>query len=278
VDIPIRFLPTQTVAPETFLIRQLAGEGMGPVAAMLNSLVIRGTEPVIVDTGASVTSGQWLEEAFSLVDPADVRWVFLSHDDTDHTGSLFEVLDRCPRATLVTNWFTVERMAADRLLPLERLRLVNPGESFPAGDRTLTAVVPPVYDSPTTRGLHDSATGVYWAADAFATYVPGQVDDVADLPPGFFREGFLQAQRMVSPWHNLVDPAKYEAHLDTVRSLDASVAVGAHGVPLTGGDIGSAFNLLSELPHLPGPQLLGQGDLDALLGVISAPPAAHSAA
>ena len=259
------------MSSETFLIRQLAGEGMGPVAAMLNSLVIRGAEPVIVDTGAAVTAGRWQEEAFSLVDPADVRWVFLSHDDTDHTGSLFDVLERCPQATLVTNWFTVERMAADRLLPLHRLRLVNPGESFRAGDRTLTAVVPPVYDSPTTRGLHDSATGVYWAADAFATYVPGEVEGVDDLPPGFVREGFLQAQRMGSPWVRLLDPAKYEAHLDTVRSLDPAVAVGAHGLPLSGGDIGSAFSLFTELPHLPAPELLGQGDLDALLAIMTTP-------
>lgn len=32
MDVPIRFLTTQTLAPETFLVRQIAGEGMGPRA------------------------------------------------------------------------------------------------------------------------------------------------------------------------------------------------------------------------------------------------------
>src|SRR5690242_8497127 len=121
MELPIRFLPTQTLAADTYLIRQIGGEGLGPVAAMMNTLVIRAAEPVIVDTGLSITKTEWQEKVFELVDPADVRWVFLSHDDNDHIGSLFDVLERCPEATLVTNWFTVERMAGDRLLPLDRL-------------------------------------------------------------------------------------------------------------------------------------------------------------
>lgn len=272
MDVPIRFLPTQTIAPDTFLVRQLIGEGMGPVAAPLNTMVIRGAEPVLVDTGASLTSHAWMEETFSIVDPADVRWVFLSHDDTDHTGSLFEVLERCPQATLVTNWFSVQRIAADRLLPLHRLRIANPGESFSAGDRTLTAVVPPVYDSPTTRGLHDDRTGVYWGADAFALLVPGQVDDLGELDAGFVREGFLQEQRMLSPWVQWLDPARYQGYLREFRVLGASVGVGAHGVALRDRQVDMAFELMAELPHLPPASLLAQADLDALLALL-APPA-----
>src|SRR4029079_14727181 len=124
----------------------------GPVAAPINSLVIRGAEPVIVDTAMRINAPDWQEKVSERFAPADVRWVFLSHDDNDHVGSLFDVLERCPQATLVTNWFTVERMAADRLLPLDRLRLVNGGETFDAVDRTFQVVVPPNFDSPTTRG------------------------------------------------------------------------------------------------------------------------------
>ena len=129
-------------------------------------MVITGAEPVIVDTGNELSRAEWMEAAFSIVDPADVRWVFLSHDDHDHIGNLTAVLDACPQATLVTNWFTVERTWRAMELPLDRMRWVNPGESFDAGDRTLVAVRPPIFDSPTTRGLFDSRTGVYWAGTA----------------------------------------------------------------------------------------------------------------
>ena len=60
---------------------------------------------------------------------------------------------------------------------------MNDGESWRAGDRTLTAILPPLFDSPVTRGLYDDRTGVYWAADAFATPLPGPMNDVSELDP-----------------------------------------------------------------------------------------------
>ena len=45
-----RFEPS-LIAPETYLIHDHQGEGVGPVSVALNSLLIRSAEPVIVDTG-----------------------------------------------------------------------------------------------------------------------------------------------------------------------------------------------------------------------------------
>ena len=75
------------VAPETWLIPNLASAGPGQYLPV-NSLLVRGSEPIIVDTGAPVHRRRWLEQVFSLVDPEDVRWIFLSHDDSDHVGAL----------------------------------------------------------------------------------------------------------------------------------------------------------------------------------------------
>jgi flavorubredoxin len=274
MEIPIRFLPTQVIAPETFLIRQLAGEGLGPLAHPLNSMVIRGAEPVIVDTGIALTSAAWMEHAFEIVDPEDVRWIYLSHDDSDHTGSLGALIDRCPQATIVTDWFMIARMAGDIELPLERLRLLNPGESFVAGDRTITAHIPPVFDSPTTRGLHDASTGVYWAADAFASAIPAAVDDVADIDPAVYEESFLYDQRLLSPWQQWLDGDRYRAHLDGLRAMDASVVVGCHGVATHGAQIDRAFELLTQLPDLAPATRVGQMDLEVLLALLGAVPAA----
>ena len=109
------------IAPQTWLIHNVAPTGPGYIAA--NSLVVRGAEPVVVDTGAPVHREQWLEQVFSLVETQDVRWIFLSHDDGDHTGGLLDVLERCPSATLVTNFFTVDRLRLEMPeVPLDRMR------------------------------------------------------------------------------------------------------------------------------------------------------------
>ena len=35
-----------------------------------------------------LTKDDFFADVFSIVEPEDVRWLFLSHDDPDHTGNL----------------------------------------------------------------------------------------------------------------------------------------------------------------------------------------------
>ncbi len=270
MDLPVRACNTQHLTPDTHVVRQLMGEGVNPVAVFVNSMVITGAEPVLVDCGPAITRDIWMEHTFELVDPADVRWIYLSHDDVDHVGNLLPVLDLCPQATVVTTWFMAERMSADYLLPLDRLRWVNDGESFHAGDRDLVALTPPTFDSPTTRGLLDTNTFVYWASDSFGTPVTHEVDDAEQLDPDFFREAFQQMNRMLSPWHQWLDSARYRAHLDRLQSFGATTIASVHGPVLHGAGVPAAFDLLAELPALPAVTPPGQADLEAILAALVA--------
>ena len=90
-----RFEPTE-IAPDTFLIHDHQGEGTGPVSVALNTMVIRAAEPVVIDTGMKENRDQYLADVFSLVEPEDIRWVFISHDDVDHTGNLNALMELRP--------------------------------------------------------------------------------------------------------------------------------------------------------------------------------------
>lgn len=105
-----RVAPTK-VATGTYVIHEVQHALGQPLSVYLNSLVIQAAEPVIVDTGTVRNRRAWLEDVFGLVDPADVRWVFLSHDDADHTGNLAEVMAACANAQLVCSWAITERFA-----------------------------------------------------------------------------------------------------------------------------------------------------------------------
>jgi flavorubredoxin len=224
---PTRLHPTE-IAPETFLIHKHEGEGRAPVVIALNSMVIRSAEPVIVDTGAAEHQEQFLEDVFSLVEPTDVRWVYLSHDDIDHTGNVNALMAACANATLVLNWFMVERMGAALQVAPSRWRWIGDGDSFDVGDRVLQAVRPPIYDSPTTRGLFDPTTGVYWSSDGFATPMLTPVTRVADLDHSFWIEGMATFDNYISPWLSLVDPGRYAATVDRIADLRPSVIAGCH--------------------------------------------------
>jgi flavorubredoxin len=227
-----RLAPTR-VAPETYLIHNHHGEGEAPVIVALNTMVIRAKEPVVVDTGMAEHREQYLEDVFSLVDPEDIRWVYISHDDVDHTGNVNALMELAPNATLVVNWFMAERMGASLEVSPLRQRWIGDGEILDAGDRKLLAIRPPVFDSPTTRGLFDTTTGVYWASDSFATPMLHVARNVDEIDPQFWGEGMAMFNRYVSPWLALVDDAKFQKTVDRIAQLGATALTGCH-TPVVG--------------------------------------------
>jgi flavorubredoxin len=251
------------IAADTWLIPNLAPAGPG-LYLPVNSMVIRGREPVIVDTGAPLHRALWLDKAFAVVEPEDVRWIFLSHDDGDHTGALLDVLERCPNATLVTNFFAVERLALEKpALPLERMRWIEPGGSLDIGDRVLQLFRPPIFDGPTTRGLFDPKSRAMWIVDTFACLTPGSLD-AADLS----QDALAQMSAMnsaVSPWHAWLDRAAYGRHIDAVEAFGATTAASAHGPVLRGEQLDDAFDRLRGLAGAPIIPTPGQELLDALI-------------
>ena len=269
---PTTYVPPTEVAPETFVIHQIQPALGQPLFVYLNSMVIRGKEPVIVDTGTPANREQWLKDAFSLVEPEDVRWVFLSHDDVDHSGNLEEVISACPNAQLVCNWAMVERHTNCFDFPLDRCRWVMHEESFDVGDRTLHALRPPLYDSPTTRGLFDSSTGVYWSVDTFATPLPDPGAGVADLDAEFWDFGMtLFAYGALCPWLSLVDPEKFGRYVDGIQGLDIKTIAGCHTPVIEGSHIGVAFDIVRRLPTVEPPPLPDQSILDQIIAATSEP-------
>jgi flavorubredoxin len=252
------------IAADTFLIHNHQGEGTAPVCVALNSMVIRGEQPVVVDTGVAENEEQFLADVFSLVDPTDVRWVFISHDDVDHVGNLNVLMAACPNATLVVNWFMVERMGESLAAPPTRWRWIGDGDSLDVGDRVLQAVRPPIFDSPTTRGLFDPTTGVYWASDAFATPMLSPVRHAAELDEDFWTEGVATFNQYVSPWVTLVDDRRYQATVDRVEALSPAVVAGCHTPAITGARVAAALDVTRRTPGLTVPAQPDQAVLEVI--------------
>ena len=262
----LQLLPTAPhhVAADTFLVPTLAAEPSGAYVGA-HTLVIRGQEPVIVDTGCSLVRDAWGAAVFELVEPEDVRWIFLSHDDHDHVGNLDLVLDRCPNAILVTSWTATSRLAGDVPLPMDRLRWVDPGGSWDAGDRTLHVVRPPLFDSPATRGLYDPTTKVLWAVDTFGALVPGAVLEADDADPDLYEGSFRLLNQWNTPWLEWLDRDRFAAHLRASAELDLAAVASAHGPVLRGDRIRRAFSDTAALVGEAVPPTPDQAMLDQLL-------------
>jgi Metallo-beta-lactamase superfamily len=163
----------------------IPGFGVVPI----NAFVLHGSEPVLVDTGAAVERDEFMTALQSVIDPLDLRWIWLTHPDFDHIGSLSPLLDANPNIRVITTFLGMGIMSLFEPLPLERVRLVNPGQQIILGERTLTAWKPPAFDNPSTTGFVDNTSGALICSDCFGALLGAVPQSAADLTLEELRQG-----------------------------------------------------------------------------------------
>ena len=265
------------VADDTFVIQSWWQQPGAPVGVPINTMLTRGPEPVVFDTGVGPDGDAWIETVGSLVDWADVRYIVLSHDDHDHVGNVLRALELAPKATVVGTFFMNERISADVPIPPTRQRWVDAGEVLHLEDRTLSFVRPPLFDSPVTRVVHDSKTGVLWAGDMTAALTEQPYDDAADVPAEFLRDQFMEAQQAISPWFAMLDDGKFQAEVDKLQAFDISAIASTHAPAYRGAMVDRAFEMLRQVPEAQVPPGPGQELLDEIISMIVNGPAEAAA-
>ena len=241
----------------------IPGFGLVPI----NSFVIKGTEPILVDTGAVVESAEYMTALRSVIDPADLKWLWLTHTDADHIGSLHRLLDENPRLRVITTFLGVGIMSLMAPLPMDRVNFVNPGESITLGDRTLTAVRPPAFDNPSTTGFYESKSGALFSSDCFGALLADPPQNAADLSDKDLREGQLFWATVDSPWLHKVDQGALAKELKAIRSMEPRMILSSH-LPAAAGDM--TDRLLASLADAPSAQPFVGPDQAALEGMLKA--------
>jgi hypothetical protein len=77
-------------------------------------------------------------------------------------------------------------------------------------------------------------------------------------------------QSLYTPWHPLLDQAKFDAHVDRTAGLGALTVASAHGPVMRDGMVKEAIELIRQLPTLPPRPMFTQKDLDGILAAMSA--------
>ncbi len=214
-------------APDTWVLPSyLEVPGIGLI--VVNSYLIESEQPVVIDTGMPIVRQDFLETLWSLIDPQDVRWVILTHDDADHSGNLIETMAAATNAKLVTQFIGYARLETAYYMRPERMHILNPGEMLDVGDRNLVALRPPLFDSPATFAIFDGKSRVLFSADSFGAFIPTLGEDALDIPQQDYWAGFDLFNRANHPWSAWADPAKIEVVLNDIRQLDPQVIAGCH--------------------------------------------------
>lgn len=243
-------ITSYTAAPDIEVLSSsfpIPGFGLVPI----NAFVIKGPEPILVDTGAVVESQAFLAALRRVIDPAELKWLWLTHADFDHMGSLHAVLAENPRIRVITTFLGVGIMSLSAPLPMDRVHLVNPGESITLGNRTLTAVRPPVFDNPSTTGFYDDRSGAFFSSDCFGALLSSVPQNAADLSDNDLRDGQVFWATVDSPWLHKADRNVLATELEAIRTMAPKLVLSSH-LPAAPGRM--LDKLLASLAAAPGAQ------------------------
>ncbi|MFB3880878.1 MAG: MBL fold metallo-hydrolase [Armatimonadota bacterium] len=217
----VAITPDIAVLPSYFPIPTL---GIIPV----NAFVLKAAEPMLVDTGLVPLSDEFMAQLSGVIDPPDLRWLWLTHCHQDHLGSLQRILDQAPQLRVVTTFLGIGIMSLFQPLPLDRVYLLNPGQSISLGDREITAVKPPSYDSPETVGFHDPKSNAFFCADCFGALMLEPADSAAAIGAAKLQEGSTKWATVDAPWLHVVDRAAFGRSLDRVREMKPELVLSSH--------------------------------------------------
>ena len=240
----------------------IPGLGTLPV----NAFVITGEEPVLVDTGLHADRGAFLNALGNVVDPGDLRWIWLTHPDQDHVGSLRDILDVAPRARLVTTFLGVGILNLFMEVPMSRLYLLNPGEALDVGDRVLHCIQPPIFDNPATTAFYDDRSEALFSSDCFGALLRTPADEADAIALDERREGQVRWATIDAPWLHKVEPSRLVRDLDEVRALRPELVLSSHLPPARGmiDELVATAARATSAPRFVGPN---QAALEAMLAM-----------
>ena len=213
----------------------------------INAFLLKSRQPVLVDTGMAADSAAFLESLRNVIDPKDLKWIWLTHPDPDHICSLHELLNEAPQAKVITTFLGFGIMGLINPLPMDRAYFLNPGQHIDLGDRTLTAVAPPTFDSPCTTGCFDSRSSAFFCADYFGAVLPAQAQEAAAIPAEDLRQGQLLWESIDHPWIHKVDRNKFAGDLEAIRRMDPRHILSGH-LPSASGMTASLLATMALTP------------------------------
>jgi flavorubredoxin len=241
--------------------------GFGIVPA--NAFVLMAGEPVLVDAGLWSLSDAFMENLASIIDPKDLRWLWLTHNDHDHIGSLHRLLAAAPDMKVVTNYLGLGKMGLFQPFPMDRVFLINPGQGIDVGDRRLTAVRPPTYDAPETTGFYDHKAKAFFSADCFGTLMKSPADSASAIAQADLEEGLLLWSTIDCPWLHLVDRERFRQSIQQVLELSPELILSSH-LPAARG---MTAELLAYVAAVPDQKVFVGPDQQALEAMLAMGPA-----
>jgi flavorubredoxin len=152
--------------------RDILFEGLWPIpyGVSYNSYIVKGSEKVaLIDTVDEFYSKEFLSNIEEIVKCSEIDYIVLNHLEPDHSGALNEVLEKAPRAKVVSSQMGINFAKAYYGGGFEAMA-VKDGDIIDLGGHTLKFITAPWLHWPETIFTYDINSGTLFSGDAFGTF------------------------------------------------------------------------------------------------------------
>ncbi len=135
-----------------------------------NSYLVVGERVALIDAVKAGFEDQMLSSIREIVDPAQIEYLIVNHNEPDHSGSIDKLLELNPDLKLVCS------KAAEPFLrnivnnPAKEINAVKAGETIDLGGRTLELLSAPLMHWPDTMFTYCQEDAVLFSCDGYAAH------------------------------------------------------------------------------------------------------------
>ena len=146
-----------------------------------NSYLIVDEKVALVDTVAKCFSEEMIERIKKVIDPAKISYIIANHVESDHSGSIKELLRLAPNATIVGTQKCKEGLEK-HYFGNWKFQTVKTGDTLNLGERTLTFLEAPMLHWPDTMFTYIEKDSLLLSNDGFGQHLASsnRFDDEID--------------------------------------------------------------------------------------------------
>lgn len=142
-----------------------------PQGVAYNSYLINDEKTCIIDTVDFSTAGIYLEKIAGILEGKKLDYIIVNHMEPDHSGSLFDVMERYPEAKVVGNVITLKMLKA--FIPdfdEKKFMCIKEGDILDLGEHKLTFAMVPMVHWPESMVTYDMTEKILFSNDAFGSF------------------------------------------------------------------------------------------------------------
>ena len=194
-----------------------------PDGTSYNAYLIKGkNKTALIDTVDPRKTHELLENLEEL-EIQTIDYVIANHAEQDHSGTLPAIIERFPKATVITNTKCKTMLMDAMLLPESRFKTITDGEKLSLGGRTLEFIFAPWVHWPETMLTYLPEERILFPCDFLGSHIATS-DLYAVDEPAVYRAAKRYYAEIMMPFR-----AQIKKHLEKLATLNIDLIAPSHG-------------------------------------------------